>query len=181
MNAQEVTLSTQNYVALLEAAYEKLELAEDPKVYKLTRAVYLILIVGCFILARNLPAYRQLLGGVMLLVGVFLLTSSLRYNVKKREQKKAKQPFDQMLYQISEVASFIFLYGEAGLIISLEKKDGSKRELDFTTASLTAYQQLKGAFLISNQEGIDFIIAEGLFDASVHETFHQSVKSKFEN
>ena len=108
METIEVKISTKKYAQLLQTAYQQVQLAENPKAYRITRLIYLLGILICFLLARSLPEYRQVLGIAILLMGVFLLSSSLRYNVKKRQHKKEKQPFDHMLYQITEVSSFIF-------------------------------------------------------------------------
>jgi hypothetical protein len=180
MKPEEINVTLDKYVKLLEDAYKKISLAEDPKVYRITSIVYLLGILACFLLAKNIPEYRQVLGGAMLLIGVFLLSSSLRYNVKKREQRRVKRPFDQMLFQITEVNRFIFSIDSNELKIKLEKKDNTERDLNFNIEKLSAYQWLTGAFLVSNEDGIDFIIPEGLFKQSNYQQLCEAVKLKFD-
>ncbi|MFZ9045047.1 MAG: hypothetical protein ACO2ZZ_04215 [Cyclobacteriaceae bacterium] len=181
MKPEEVKISLEKYTILLESAYQQISLAEDPKVYRITRIIYLIGILASFLLAKNFPEYREVLSGVMLLLGIFLLSSSLKYNVKKREQKRAKKSFDQMLYQITEVKYLVFIIEEGFLKILLKKKDGTERNLNFETETLSAFQWLAGAFLITNEEGINFIIPEGLFKQKTYQELHHLSKQRFKN
>lgn len=171
-------LTVAAYVKLLENAYSKVNVRENPTVVKVTRAVYLIGILIGFILARNLPAYRDVLGIAILMMGVFLLSASIRQSIKKRNQKAIRSIFDRMLYQISEVTHLIFELQAEKLEVVLLKKDDSQRTLFYSLDKLTSYQWLVGGFLISNEEGIDFIIPEGIFKVPDYQQLHETVKNR---
>jgi hypothetical protein len=181
MESFSTSITVANYVRLLEKSYHQIDFGNDIKVQRIFRATFIILILICFLLARNFPPYREVLGAVMLLIGLFLLTGSIRSRIKKGQVKKIKQPFDQMLYQITEICEFNFTYTLDALCITLYKKDNTKRLLDFTFNQLTAYQWLGGGFLISNQDGIDFIIPEGIFESEKFDALHKGCSEMFKN
>jgi hypothetical protein len=181
MKSHQVRVSATEYTKQLENSYNQISLGGELRIQRIFRAVYLILILSCFLLARNFPPYREVLGAAILLIGIFLLTSSIRSRIKQNQFKKTKQPFEQMLYQITEITEFDFAYPPDALRITLYKKEGTERLLDFTFNELTAYQWLGGGFLISNQDGIDFIIPEGLFETEKFDELHKSSSGQFKN
>jgi hypothetical protein len=179
MGATVQHISVEAYTKLLEKSYIQISSNENQKSQRIFRAVYIILLVLCYFLARNFPPYREILGAAMLLIGIFLLTSSARARIKQNQVKKIKQPFEWMLYQITDIKEFEFFCAKEALNITLYKKDESKRKLSYTYDQITSYQWLGGAFLISNQESIDFIIPEGLFENDICRDAHDKIRQSF--
>ena len=174
------SLTIQHYLDLLKKAYESISIAEDRTVTRFTRILYLAAILIFWVLAYNIPEYREMFSVGILFVGFFLLMAIFRTNIKKRRQKRAQQPFDRMIYQLSEVSKVLFEVGDEGLTITLTRKDQSTRELDYSYDKLTAYQWLGRAFLLSNEEQVDFIIPEGALKTSTYHTLSEQVKGAFD-
>ena len=173
------SLTIKQYLDLLKQSYESIQIAEDRQVIIFTRSLYLTGILICWVLAYNLPDYREMFSVGILFLGFFLLSAIIRTNLKKRQQNKARKPYDRMIYQLSDVSKMALDLKADGLDIEITRKDKSTRILAYPTKELSAYQKLGKAFLISNQEGIDFIIPEGIFKVTNYLSFMQGVEDRF--
>jgi hypothetical protein len=177
MESKTILITT--YLKLLKENYESISIIENPKVVRVTRFVYLGGILIFWILAMNLPEQRELFSVGILFLAFFLLSSSFRTNRKKRQQKQARRPFDQMVYQLTDVSKLHFDVDEGGMEITLTRKDDTTRNLSYHINQLSAYQKLGDAFLLSNEQGIDFIIPTGILKVATFLKLHEKVKERF--
>ncbi|MFT4787069.1 MAG: hypothetical protein ACI8QD_002091 [Cyclobacteriaceae bacterium] len=171
-----ITITTQAYLILLKKDLDHAVGSSNRTLFLVTRIAYLAGIFVFWMLAITYPSSRELFGLAMLLFGIFLLTTSIKQNLKSKGQKRIRANFDRMAYQFSEVQNLTIDIDDKELKLTILKKDESTRVLFFTFSQLSSYQWLSRAYLISNPEGIDFILPEGLCEPNIHSELREKIE-----